>query len=392
MKIIVTIIFVFTTLMTFSQSSYQITDSTKIWNTVWYGAGSWNIVYCGGIKTNKIEHEVTIGNQIYFEVFESVDSNQSNWTDRGFIREDTINKLVYFHEGFDDEGLIYDFSLDIGDSVIIDNYYVGFENVLLICDSIDSININGVLKKRLFLYSPGFWDSDIWIEGIGSKFGLLYSGFNGSMMAGGSADLLCCSKNDTLIYMDSVYNSCYIEEFYPKITSEYFDTAYANNYYEFQVQVSDTINIDSFSLIGEVIPVGFNFNEETGLLSGMPMDTGSFPCIITIKNYDIGFKTDMLYENIKVELLTKIQSNLDNFRFTIYPNPIRSFLQIRKRNINNEPYVLEIYNFSGKLIFKQNILKSNFKLNCSNYKNGIYILKITDLNENNIFVKKIIKQ
>lgn len=388
-----TTILLLISLLTFSQSIYQIADTTKEWNTVYYGFGSGNIVHCGGTKTNILSGEVLINDTTFLNVYESQDSLQQNWDHVGFLSEDTVSKKVYITEWIGGEvGLIYDFDLLVGDSVIINNYYAGFENVLLICDNIDSLNINGLFLKRFFLYSPGYWNSDIWIEGIGSKFGLLYSGFNGSGWTGGSKDLLCCSKDDTLIYMDSVYNSCYIEEFYPKIVSEYYDTAYLNNNYEFQVQISDTNNIDSFALIGNVIPEGFIFNEETGLLTGMPTDTGSFPCIITIRNYDIGFLTDMLYENITVELVTTTQNNSNQIGFKIHPNPFDSYFHITNIINSNEIYQIEIYDNLGKIIDKKTVTESNFKIDCINYKKGIYYVKITDSNDNIIIVEKIIKK
>ena len=393
MKTLFTIILLFSSFLTFSQSSYQIADTTKKWNTVYLGAGSWNVIYCGGTKTNRIAGEVMFGDSTFFNVYEAQDSLQQNWNQVGYLREDTISKKIYFSWwGPEEIGLIYDFNLEVGDSVRIDNYYVGFEDVLLICDSIDSLNINGSLKKRLFLNSPEFWDTDVWIEGIGSKYGLLCSGYGGSGFAGGGMDLLCCSQNDTLIYFDPIYNSCYISEFYPKIVPEFYDTAYLNTLYEFQVQISGTNNIDSFALIGDVIPEGFEFNETTGLLTGMPVATGSFPCIITIKNYDLGFLTDILYADITVVLPTAVRDIPKQPEIKIHPNPFSTGFSISyERNLKG-PFSLEIFNCEGKLIDKKTLTESTYTADCSNYKNGIYLLKITDLNQRILKIEKVIKQ
>lgn len=392
MKTLFSTILILVSFLTFGQNPYQISDSTKEWNTVTYGIGSWTIVYCGGTKTNKFQGEVIFNNTTFFKVYEAQDSLQQDWDQVGYLREDTMTKKIYFSEWDPEEiGLIYDFDLVIGDSVVIDNYYARFEDVLLICDSIDSLNINGSLKKRLFLSSPGFGESDIWIEGIGSKFGLLYSGINGAGIGGGGMDLLCCSKNDTVIYQDSIYNSCFIQEFYPKIVSQFYDTAYLNTFYEFQVLISDTINIDSFELIGDVIPEGFEFNEATGLVTGIPLTIGSFPCIITIKNNDIGFLTDMLHSDINVVLPTAVRDQLKQPDIKIHPNPFRTNFSISS-NIKLKDFYLEIFNCEGKMIDKKTITETDCKVDCSNYKNGVYLLKITDRNQKIFKIEKLIKK
>jgi hypothetical protein len=262
----------------------------------------------------------------------------------------------------------------------------------LICDSIDALNIDGSLKKRLYLHSPGFAGSDIWIEGIGSKFGLFYSGFNGSSMGGGASDLLCCSKNDTVIFMNPTYNSCYIEEFYPKIASELYDTAYLNTFYEFQVQISDTNNIESFELIGDVIPDGFQFDLATGLLTGMPNAIGSYPCIITIKNNDLGFLTDILEADINVVLPTTVQNQPKQSGIKIHPNPFNTSFSISRDVKPQEFYYLEIFNCEGEITGKRTITETACKIDGSNYKKGIYLLKFTDENQNLLQLEKVIKE
>ncbi|MFA5417977.1 MAG: T9SS type A sorting domain-containing protein [Bacteroidales bacterium] len=394
MKTLFTTIFLLISFLTFSQSTSQIVDTTKKWNTVYYGVGSWNIVHCGGTRTNKIAGEVIFNDGTFFNVYESQDSLQQDWDQVGYLREDTISKKVYFSEWDPEEiGLIYDFDLKVGDSVKIDNYYVGFEDVLLICDSVNSFIISGILRNQFYFSTPDMSGiSDIWIEGIGSKYGLLYSGIGGAGFAGGGTDLLCCSKSDTIIYMDTLYNSCFIQEFYPKIVSEYYDTAYLNEYYEFQLQLSGTNNVDSFALIGDVIPEDFEFNDTTGLLTGIPSSTGSYPCIITLRNYDIGFLTDMLYSEIIVVLPTTIEDVPKQPEIKIHPIPFSSCFSISYDGNLKDSYYLEIFNCEGKMIDKKTITETTYKVDCSNYKNGIYLLKITDLNQRILKIEKIIKK
>ena len=60
---------------------------------------------------------------------------------------------------------LYDFSLQEGDTAYYDHYYT---NDHVTVTSIDTVNIQGRLRKRFFLSNE-----DSWIEGIGSFLGLL---------------------------------------------------------------------------------------------------------------------------------------------------------------------------------------------------------------------------
>lgn len=392
MKALFTTILLMISFLTFSQSSYQFSDSTKQWNTMYYGLGTFGILHCEGTYSNKISGETILNDTTFFNIYEAQDSLQQNWDQIGYLREDTVNKKVFFSTIEGEAGLIYDFDLLVGDSVMIDNFFLGFENILLVCDSINTFSMNGSSKSRFFLHSPGSWGSDIWIEGIGSRFGILNSGYNGTDITGGGRSLLCCTKNDTLVFMDSVFNSCYMQEFYPKIASEFYDTAYLNTYYEFKVQISDTNNIDSFALKGLVIPEYFEFNVTTGLLTGLPCTSGSFPCIITITNNDLGFSTDMLYSNINVVLPTTEKEIPKQEEIKIHPNPFSSGFYISFDKMADNHYYLEIFNSEGILVTKKAISETNYRVDCSNFENGIFLLKITDLNQKILTIKKIIKK
>jgi len=312
-KLLLTAVSIIFSTSVYGQNPYQITDTTKVWSTISIGYGSWNVCMCGGTKTNKFVEDTIIGGNTYLEVLESEDSLQGTWNINGFLREDTINKLVYFGWNYDYMGLIYDFNIEVDDTVYIDNYYTGYTSIL-ICESIDSVLINDIFRNRYFFssdYTGPDFTIEVWIEGIGSLYGILNSGFGGPAPGGGAPKLLCCSKNDNQIYMDSLFGECYIDQFYPQIIQESYDTAYVDIYYEFQLQLN-TFDVDSFALIGEVIPEGFSFNQSTGLLTGTPTETGAFPCIITVANYDMGScLTDMIYADIQVVLPTGDCENFD---------------------------------------------------------------------------------
>ena len=70
--------------------------------------------------------------------------------------------------------------------------------------------------------------------------------------------------------------------------------------------------------------------------------------------------------------------------FIIYPNPTSSILNISS---NEEIKLIEIYSLEGKLIFST----IENKIDISNLKSGLYVIKVTN-NKNEIGVKKLIKE
>ena len=73
----------------------------------------------------------------------------------------------------------------------------------------------------------------------------------------------------------------------------------------------------------------------------------------------------------------------DNDNIQIFPNPTKNIFHIRGDNITQ----IEILNLSGSLIFKNN---STTRIDMSNYKNGIYLVRIKDGNQT--IVKKLVKE
>jgi hypothetical protein len=393
MKTILTAVLLLFSSLLSGQNHYQIVDTTKTWNTVWGGFWALMIAHCGGTNTNKFGEEEIINNKTYRMVLEATDSLHTNWDITGYIREDTLSRQVFFIK-WGGEGLLYDFSLQVGDSVTIDNYYAGFEDVTLICGNIDSVNINGQFKKRIYLYRfyPSDYPADIWIEGIGSTGGLFYSGIGGAAAAGGFSSLLCCSQNDTLLYTDSVYNRCYLSELYPVITTTEIDTAYVGLYYEFQLQHSDTSLMDSISWawLSYSLPPGLQLNDTTGILYGIPTAIGTYGCGIAVKNNALGFYTDLFESEITVALPTVIRNIKQPSSIEIFPNPCRKGYQIMIDEHDKTDTHLAIFNSSGTIIKDKVIRNGRTLLNCSSYKDGIYLFRFTDDENNIIKIEKVV--
>jgi hypothetical protein len=87
----------------------------------------------------------------------------------------------------------------------------------------------------------------------------------------------------------------------------------------------------------------------------------------------------------EVALSTPIFSGLTSMR--ISPNPVLNLLTILS---DNQIEKIQVFDVLGNLMFNTNQQEKNFKIDCSAFAKGIYIL--TFLDESGWHSKKIIKQ
>jgi hypothetical protein len=155
----------------------------------------------------KFEEDTIIDGKLYQKVFISEDEFQEDWFFYGsFIREE--NKKVYLREYFGEEGLIYDFNLQLGDTVVVNNPRAVSE-VTLVLTEIDSVETNDGYRERWKLTNDEFMIPEYWIEGIGSMGGVLNSSTEVFGGLCGTYILLCEEESGSTIYLNPEYEYCY---------------------------------------------------------------------------------------------------------------------------------------------------------------------------------------
>lgn len=119
----------------------------------------------------------------------------------GALRDDGIGKIYYVPSGSASEFLIYDFSLNAGDTVTTYCYQGGcymagscgpFWPYTYTVQAVDSVLINGSFRKRLHM-EDGFL-----IEGIGNSKGLFIESW--ANVSNYTTELVCMSELDTVLY------------------------------------------------------------------------------------------------------------------------------------------------------------------------------------------------
>ncbi|MGD0710443.1 MAG: T9SS type A sorting domain-containing protein [Bacteroidales bacterium] len=182
-----------------AQTYYPLVDTNSLWSTL--------TTYQdqepeADTYFTKFEEDTVINTFHYFTVFKTYDSTLINWTNNGYIREDSNEKIYYKAIATQPEALLYDFNHGINDTINI-------FSVKVKVDSIDSINISGKPRKRFYLSRIPYGPLDIWIEGIGSLLGVLNPQFLSGIVDSRGHALLCFTENDTLKYVNPEFNSCY---------------------------------------------------------------------------------------------------------------------------------------------------------------------------------------
>ncbi len=149
----------------------------------------------------KFQGDTLINDLEYKKVLQADDLLHSDWYENGYIREDAANQKVYLYDKYSNEDmLLYDFRLEPGDSILTGDgeSYAKAESVIYETFG----NSNDTLKQIYF-------DSgSVWIEGIGSLWGVL-EGLNAFYMLGEITELVCYYENGVLVYHNPDFETCF---------------------------------------------------------------------------------------------------------------------------------------------------------------------------------------
>lgn len=157
--------------------------------------------------------DTLINSNQWFKLYSTSDSLfQSNLLYRGLLREE--NNKVFYLDTLNQLDTLYNFSLNVGDSVLF-NLYEMFPEWLQVVN-VDSVQISGGYYRRLKFAEPTMHACDelneIWIEGIGSIHGPLFPKFpvKSSNEMSDSMLVICTFSNNQLVWQHQSYTSCYV--------------------------------------------------------------------------------------------------------------------------------------------------------------------------------------
>jgi len=175
------------------------------------------------------------------------------------LREDINSRKVYLiWNGYDKETLLYDFSVVKGESFETGRTKFNFWGPVFVVNNInkrqfevmkvtDSI-VAGKNRKVIKLILPNYYDTDYWLEGIGSTFGIIYPGFE--MIPDREYPvLLCLHENNQLIYQQNDPFGIYVDTCYavPLVNTRDFSKD------DFTISVTPTYFQEKFEIQSETL-------------------------------------------------------------------------------------------------------------------------------------------
>ena len=176
-------------------------DTNKVWSII--QSDDWGVYYTYFCA---FKNDTLNPNFNYKGLYYTFDSTMTTWTYTNMMLREDTSKKVYVGGGVNDL-LLYDFNVNINDTVTTLGIGNG-EAFKMIVDSINTITLlDGELRKRIFLHVLDDACTDVWIDGIGSIYGV----YGISNVCGQDAmfELNCLIENNTLKYHNAIYPSCY---------------------------------------------------------------------------------------------------------------------------------------------------------------------------------------
>jgi hypothetical protein len=157
----------------------------------------------------KFSGDTIVEDKSYKKVLKCDEETQTEWSTYGLIREDEENRVYLRPVGYI-EGLIYDFGVSVGDSVVALNVFINPDTLHFVVTQVDSVLLLDGYRKRVTLFEYNNIKEEVWIEGVGSLFGILNSCNDSYGGLCGGYDGLCYEEEGELVYQHEEYDECYI--------------------------------------------------------------------------------------------------------------------------------------------------------------------------------------
>ena len=194
----------------FAQISHPFPTSNAMWSEFYqppYFANPVPQIYA------VFEEDTIINDYSYLKLFLLSDTmdvlNRRKYV--GALRSNEESKVFFVPKILDEELLLYDFNVEIGDTIFSDpvSGHSCFTNPLVVV-YIDSIEMVDHFRRRIYFEPypdyPNYCTP--WIEGIGSMRGLLFP--SGYIPTNGIwGELVCFFEEDNLVYHNPLFDNCY---------------------------------------------------------------------------------------------------------------------------------------------------------------------------------------
>lgn len=204
-------------MLSFATSAQSFIEQDKQWNVL-----VWDLNIIDGnteavwrTDSYKFEGDTTINSVSYSVLKVASDSLQLNWTPNNYCREEA-DKVYMWDASLNKEIILYDFNLNEGDSIVVQEPYHYVDSLALAVDSVRLVSYFGDERKTIYLSVYGFMNGnswlcyeEAWIDAIGSEYGLCrniaycINGLNHDEQT------ICVSSSGNLLFQNPIYPDCY---------------------------------------------------------------------------------------------------------------------------------------------------------------------------------------
>ncbi len=274
-KIILTLLFAVIVQFSFGQNSFPTLINNPQWNVLECNYGMAYVCYTYNYQ---YEYDTTYCGYNYSKI---ITNNPNPYEYNAYIRVDS--QKVYLRKNnicSDKEYLLYDFSLNVGDTAICGiqlNYFtIDGDTSKFWVNEIDTVNYFGKDRKRLKMsyYLFSYIYSMNWIEGIGSDISPFYS--LACLWDGceSSYSLLCYDSSGIQLFQNPFFLTCDttitgIKDF--NIKDQIKESIYPNPFQEtinveFEIKDKGLVILEIYSIIGKKLETEVYNNQGTGKL------------------------------------------------------------------------------------------------------------------------------
>lgn len=192
-----------------AQPGKVIVDTNKIWSIVEENCHPWGNTYSTFYM--KFAGDTVVDSKSYRKVFVSNLEDHSEWEEFGGMIRENDEKQVFYRASYTDEGMIYDFNIELYDTIEIVNPRLMMEPISLYVSALDSVEIADGFLEKWTLDGINYSGQDTWYEEIGSIASVLNSTYPLFGQSCGAWEFLCLMEDEELVYSNPNYETCYYE-------------------------------------------------------------------------------------------------------------------------------------------------------------------------------------
>ena len=203
----------------------------------------------------RVDTDTTIFNQTWKKI-KMISTQNPNFINKFFLREDTLTKKVYAMNPGQSPHLYFDFNASINDTLLLYNLMYNEIDTFVVNNKSLFMTVDSIYRNSLKIRNTSipFSLTEIWIEGVGSTNGLYY-GNKLQYLNSIVTRLEASCYNNQLVYRspDLPSNICNINIGITE-TNLYTPKIYPNPATDFlQIEnISDKTNIEIFSIDGKL--------------------------------------------------------------------------------------------------------------------------------------------